>query len=61
MFIFKNINLELKLALRTKYWFLQTLLYKDFSLSHLLADGLDDFDVDVDDKDDNDDHNDDIE
>ena len=27
MFIFKNINLELKLALRTKYWFLQTLLY----------------------------------
>ena len=27
MFIFKNINLELKLALRAKYWFLQTLLY----------------------------------
>ena len=32
MFIFKNINLELKLALRTKYWFLQTLLYLPFFL-----------------------------
>ncbi len=32
MLILQNINLELKSALRTKYWFYQTLLYMEYKV-----------------------------
>ena len=40
MFILKNINLELKSALRTKYWFYQTLLYSQKKVSNLEKDQI---------------------